>query len=192
MQSIVLALGDRYGSGKTQREYFSRRSCRYVRFIVINELLKFIESQFLISNLIFKRIFENLRNKRWYVGWKAFNLIESFLGTTRTTQTDKTFTTMAQAFSAPKKDRVEYRRLYNLFKKNNLFRYDWYWHHNIPEPEHPTKFLFSGLPPVQIYAKLIADLENSKSYYSSKKDNDYVLRIIDEVKKRSSFIFDFR
>jgi hypothetical protein len=61
-----------------------------------------------------------------------------------------------------------------------------------PEPEDPTKFLFSGLPPVQIYAKLIADLKKSKSYYSSKKDNDYVLRIIDEVEKRSSFIFYFR
>ena len=117
------------------------------------------------------------------MGIRSFNIIKSFLGST---QNEETFMVMSRAFRGSKTQRIIYERRvrygYNMYGLNCVYH----------RPESPEHFLFSERTPVQKYAIMIADLEASTEYYSSEKDNAFILRLINERKREGSFIFNFR
>lgn len=160
MQSVVLMIG-RCGASM-----LPRRSSRYTRFFVINELCKFIEMKFMLSNPCFLRILDQHKRKYSFVGTLPFHIIGSFLGTS---EKDETFIELAHAFRP---------------KNNKLFKY----HFSSITPFY-LRTEENSL--VEKYARLISELERSTSQFSVAKDNNFIRRMIEERRKTGAFIFDF-
>jgi hypothetical protein len=162
MQSVVIFMGYHDAT------ILPRRSSRFTRFYVINELCKFIERKFMLSNPLFQRTFDKLMLKYPRVGIRVYNLVESFFGAS---ESDNLFTEMAQA----------YRCKYYRINKNRYRR-----------EERPNHFLLTEeLSVVRKYARLIRELKKSTSQFSSAKDNDFVRRMLAERRNIGAFIFDF-
>jgi hypothetical protein len=185
LEKLVIAFAK--GGG----EFLERGVQHFAGIAVIKALCYHLAIQFMLSNQIFMRILQQISAKiRGDI--RPSLTILSFL-----TQKDETFKELAcpYRFWCYKIDKVTKKIEYvshKDVKSASTSRGRCFSNYAFRFPIDPrNKFLHSELSIVEKYKRLFLQLKSSIGRYPTKKDNEYVCRIVEECRKFGAFIHSF-